>query len=79
MNIAGNRDLIASLGRAEPDIKAFMAEEDFNLDNAYGIASTLIEKPGGFLSNDVTPPSTVLDNLPSWEFGVTRSRHIKLT
>lgn len=44
----GAADLVHTLGslgmieRAEPDIKAFMAEEDFNLDKAYGIASTLI-------------------------------------
>ncbi|PTY35863.1 hypothetical protein BGP77_00605 [Saccharospirillum sp. MSK14-1] len=31
---------------------------------------TLLEKPGGYLSNDVAPPSVWLDNMPSWEFGV---------
>lgn len=31
---------------------------------------TLLEKPGGYLSNDVAPPSIWLDNMPSWEFGV---------
>jgi hypothetical protein len=30
----------------------------------------LLEKPGGYLSNDVLPPSVVLDNMPSFEFGV---------
>ncbi|WP_196140572.1 DUF2333 family protein [Aliikangiella sp. G2MR2-5] len=34
------------------------------------IAGTLLEKSGGFLSNDVLPPSIFLDNIPSWEFGV---------
>jgi len=33
------------------------------------IAKTLLEKNGGYLSNDVTPPSIFLDNIPSWEFG----------
>ncbi len=33
-------------------------------------ANTLLEKPGGYLSNDVTPPSVLLDNIPNWEFGV---------
>ena len=33
------------------------------------VAETLMEKPGGYLSNDVTPPSVLLDNMPSWEFG----------
>ncbi|WP_444997876.1 DUF2333 family protein [Aliikangiella sp. IMCC44359] len=34
------------------------------------IANTLLTKPGGYLSNDITPPSIFLDNIPSWEFGV---------
>lgn len=34
------------------------------------VARTLLEKPGGYLSNDITPPSIFLDNIPSWEFGV---------
>lgn len=33
------------------------------------VIDTLLEKPGGYLSNDVTPPSLFLDNMPSWEFG----------
>ena len=31
---------------------------------------TLLEKPGGYLSNDVIPPFVLLDNMPNWEFGV---------
>jgi hypothetical protein len=31
---------------------------------------TLLEKNGGYLSNDVTPPSVLMDNMPNWEFGV---------
>jgi len=34
------------------------------------VASTLLEKPGGYLTNDVTFPGLWLDNMPSWEFGV---------
>jgi hypothetical protein len=34
------------------------------------LAETLLDKPGGYLSNDVTPPSVFLDNIPNWEFGV---------
>lgn len=34
------------------------------------VADTLMNKPGGYLSNDVTPPSVWLDNIPNWEFGV---------
>ncbi|AIY63796.1 DUF2333 family protein [Pseudoalteromonas piratica] len=34
------------------------------------VASALLNKPGGYLTNDVMPPSVVMDNMPSWEFGV---------
>lgn len=34
------------------------------------VATTLLDKPGGYLSNDVMPPSVFMDNIPNWEFGV---------
>lgn len=34
------------------------------------VTETLLDKPGGYLSNDALPPSVFLDNIPSWEFGV---------
>jgi hypothetical protein len=30
----------------------------------------LLNKRGGYLSNDIMPPSLWLDNIPNWEFGV---------
>ncbi|MDF1690635.1 MAG: DUF2333 family protein [Cycloclasticus sp.] len=30
---------------------------------------TLLNKRGGYLSNDVIPPSVLMDNIPNWEFG----------
>ncbi|MEM1175956.1 MAG: DUF2333 family protein [Pseudomonadota bacterium] len=38
-------------------------------DTLVRVAETLLEKPGGYLSNDRTPPSVFLDNIPNWEFG----------
>ena len=34
------------------------------------VVETLLDKPGGYLSNDIAPPGLFMDNLPSWEFGV---------
>jgi hypothetical protein len=34
------------------------------------VAQTLLDKPGGYLSNDLMPPGLWLDNIPNWEFGV---------
>ena len=33
------------------------------------IAETLIDKRGGYLSNDIFPPGVLMDNIPEWEFG----------
>jgi len=39
-------------------------------DTLIRVAETLLDKPGGYLSNDRFPPSVFLDNIPNWEFGV---------
>jgi hypothetical protein len=33
------------------------------------LVETLLEKRGGYLSNDVFPPGVWMDNVPNWEFG----------
>ncbi|MCB1679515.1 MAG: DUF2333 family protein [Halioglobus sp.] len=35
-----------------------------------GVVQTLLDKPGGYLHNDVFPPGVWLDNMPHWEYGV---------
>ena len=37
---------------------------------AIKVAQTLLDKPGGYLRNDIMPPGVWLDNMPSWEYGV---------
>ena len=39
-------------------------------DTLIRVAETLLEKPGGYLTNDKVPPMIILDNIPSWELGV---------
>ena len=34
------------------------------------VVETLLDKSGGLLSNDLSPPGILLDNMPSWEQGV---------
>ena len=34
------------------------------------LAETLLDKRGGYLSNDLFPPGVWMDNVPNWEFGV---------
>ena len=40
------------------------------VDTLVRVADTLLDKPGGYLLNDKTPPSVILDNMPNWEHGV---------
>jgi len=39
-------------------------------DTLIRVAETLLDKRGGYLTNDKMPPSVFLDNIPSWELGV---------
>jgi len=34
------------------------------------MSETLLNKPGGYISNDIMPPGLWMDNMPNWEFGV---------
>jgi hypothetical protein len=34
------------------------------------VVNVLLDKRGGYLSNDIMPPWVFLDNVPNWEFGV---------
>jgi len=41
------------------------------------VMTTVLEKRGGYLTNDMFPPGLVMDNIPNWEFGViTQSRDL---
>ncbi len=39
-------------------------------DTLIRVAATLLDKPGGYLTNDKLPPGLYLDNMPNWEKGV---------
>ncbi|MCY4044610.1 MAG: DUF2333 family protein [Cellvibrionales bacterium] len=34
------------------------------------VIETMLEKPGGFISNDIMVPGVLMDNMPNWEYGV---------
>ena len=41
------------------------------------VMKTILDKRGGYLSNDVLPPGVFMDNIPNWEFGaITQVRDI---
>ena len=57
--------------------KQHAAMHDDNMVTGYVTAATfmqvtdvLVNKRGGYMSNDIMPPFVFMDNVPSWEFGV---------
>src|SRR5690606_6582747 len=58
----------AALAKAEPP--PHFRSGSHTARTVRALSMTLLEKPGGFISNDITPPGIWLDNMPSWEFGV---------
>ena len=75
--------IVAQYWSMMPDVfdveKASIAQaEQLNATPVTGFTTThtlievtehLLNKPGGYLSNDITPPSIFLDNMPAFEFG----------
>lgn len=41
------------------------------------VMQTVLDKRGGYLSNDILPPGVLMDNIPRWEFGaITQVRDL---
>jgi len=38
-------------------------------DTLIYVTETLLDKPGGFMANDLMPPFSIMDNMPAWELG----------
>jgi len=61
----------------EPDVFWVTSEIDnkpvvtgfSTVDTAIKVTETLLDKPGGYLSNDKLPPGIFLDNIPNFEYG----------
>jgi hypothetical protein len=57
-----------ALALADGD-QAALVTGSYTAATAVRIGRTLLNKPGGYLSNDKLPPGLYLDNIPNWEFG----------
>src|SRR5690606_21389822 len=57
--------VVADTERGEPVVIGYST-----VDTLVQVIGFLLEKPGGYLSNDVMPPSVFLDNMPNFEYGV---------
>ena len=58
-------ELIAARAEAQPAVTGYAT-----VDVLVKTIEWMLEKPGGYLSNDIAPPGLWLDNMPNFEFGV---------
>lgn len=66
-------DQFDPVAEAETDAQEQTLEISPGYTTVYSLhrmVDTLLHKPGGYISNDVTPPGIWLDNISNWEFGV---------
>ena len=63
-------DVIAATAKIAPEIDGKTTTGSYTTSSVIVAMETLLNKRGGYLSNDILPPSIWLDNIPNWEFGV---------
>lgn len=55
---------------SSPPVSGQLIKGMATTDALIDVASIVLDKPGGYLSNDILPPGVWLDNIPNWEYGV---------
>jgi len=63
-------DVVEAAASRAPQTRAKITTGSYTTSAVIAAMETLLNKPGGYLSNDIMPPSVFLDNIPNWEFGV---------
>jgi hypothetical protein len=63
-------DIISATALIAPEIDGKTTTGSYTTSTVIVAMETLLSKRGGYLSNDILPPSIWLDNIPNWEFGV---------
>lgn len=63
-------DVVQAAKDHAPETSSRLTTGSYTTSSTITIMETLLNKPGGYLSNDILPPSVFLDNIPNWEFGV---------
>jgi hypothetical protein len=58
----------AAIERAQI-VESRLTTGSYTTSTTIAVMETLLDKRGGYLSNDIMPPSVWLDNIPNWEFG----------
>jgi hypothetical protein len=66
----GAFDIVTATALIAPEIDGRTTTGSYTTSTVIVAMETLLNKRGGYLSNDILPPSIWLDNIPNWEFGV---------
>lgn len=63
-------DVVENAKEVSAELQTKIVTGMVTTDALITVANTMLDKPGGYLSNDIMPPGVYLDNMPNWEFGV---------
>lgn len=63
-------DVVQAAKQRAPETSSTLTTGSYTTSTVITEMETLLDKRGGYLSNDIAPPSIWLDNIPNWEFGV---------
>ncbi len=63
-------DVVEAAAERAPVTESRLTTGSYTTSSVITAMETLLNKRGGYLSNDILPPSIWLDNIPNWEFGV---------
>ena len=63
-------DVVEAAKQHAPETAARLTTGSYTTSAVITAMETLLDKRGGYLSNDIMPPALWLDNIPNWEFGV---------
>ena len=63
-------DVVASARAAAQEKNQALVTGTITTRTLAHVAGSLLDKRGGYLSNDKLPPGLFMDNMPNWEFGV---------
>ena len=63
-------DVAEATAERAPITESGLTTGSYTTSATIAAMETLLNKRGGYLSNDIMPPSVWLDNIPNWEFGV---------
>ena len=62
-------DVREAAAQHAPETSSKLTTGSYTTSAVIATMETLLNKRGGYLSNDIMPPSVWLDNIPNWEFG----------